>query len=542
MGLRGPNAKGGKKPNAKRRCATVSTWRRKGLSRAERVIRFLESLPVTKGHLAGKRMKLLPSQREFIQAIYGKLDAKGRRIVRLAVQSLPRGNGKSGLLAGLSLAHLLGPEALDRGAVFSAAVDRNQASILFDEMKAIIEAVPAMEIRTNVMKHWKKIEVLSGAGAGSVYEALSSDARRGHGLAPSFFVFDELGQMKDRELLDALMTAMGKQPQSLGIVISTQAATDDHPLSQLVDDGLAGLDASLHVQLIAAPPDADPFSEETWRACNPAYGIFLDPADFKQQAERARRMPSFMGAFKNHRLNQRVASDPRLISREDWLACAGEIDRDALHGRACWGALDLSSTTDLTCLLLVFEPAAPGEPMDVLCWFWLPGALIAEREADDKVQYSSWVREGFIEALPGRAIDKQSVVMRLAEIASQYDLRGLAFDEWRFADIQKILDDEGIELPLRKTRQGFKSMSPCVDALEIAVLNRAIRHDSNPPLTMCIANAVVTMDAAGNRKIDKARSRARVDGAVCLAMALGLKATEPEPIELNFDRPLVLGV
>jgi hypothetical protein len=68
--------------------------------------------------------------------------------------------------------------------------------------------------------------------------------------------------MKDRELLDTLMTAMGKQPQSLGIVISTQAATDDHPLSQLIDDGLAGLDPSLHVQLIAAPPEADPFSEE----------------------------------------------------------------------------------------------------------------------------------------------------------------------------------------------------------------------------------------------------------------------------------------
>ena len=115
MGLRGPNARSGKRRKAKRRCPSVSTWRRKGLSRAERVIRFLESLPVTKGHLAGKTMKLLPSQREFIHAVYGNLYAKGRRVVRLAVQSLPRGNGKSGLLAGLSLAHLLGPEALDRG-------------------------------------------------------------------------------------------------------------------------------------------------------------------------------------------------------------------------------------------------------------------------------------------------------------------------------------------------------------------------------------------------------------------------------------------
>ena len=220
MGLRGPNAKGGKAAKAKRvsHLKHKPTWRRKGLSRAQQVVRFLESLPVTKGHLAGKPMRLLPSQREFIEAVYGNIDAQGRRVVRMAVLSEPRGNGKSGLLAALSICHLLGPMALDRGAVFSAAIDRNQASILFDEMRAIIQAVPEMEIRTNIMKHWKKIEVLSGAGAGSVYEALSSDARRGHGLAPSFFVFDELGQMKDRELLDALMTAMGKQPQSWALL------------------------------------------------------------------------------------------------------------------------------------------------------------------------------------------------------------------------------------------------------------------------------------------------------------------------------------
>jgi phage terminase large subunit-like protein len=397
--------------------------------------------------------------------------------------------------------------ALERGAVFSAAVDRNQASILFEEMRAIVQAVPEMECRVNVMKHCKKIEVLSGPGAGSVYEALSSDARRGHGLAPSFWVYDELGQVKDRELLDALMTAMGKQPQSLGVVISTQAATDDHPLSQLIDDGLAGLDPSVYVQLVAAPAEADPFSEDIWRACNPAYGIFLDPADFHQQAERARRMPSFAAAFKNHRLNLRIAPDPRLISRDDWLACSGTIDREALRGRQCWGALDLSSTTDLTCLLLAFEPAAAGEPMDILTWFWLPGALIAEREGDDKVTYGAWVREGFIEALPGRAIDRKAVALRLAEISGAYDVQGIAFDEWRFADLEKILFDEGISVPLKKMRQGYKSMSPCVDALEIAVLNRAIRHDNNPPLTMCISNAVVTVDPSGNRKIDKARSR-----------------------------------
>jgi phage terminase large subunit-like protein len=222
-------------------------------------MRFLEQLPVTKGHLVGQQMKLLPNQVEFIEAVYGRLDANGRRLTRLAVQSELRGNGKSGLLTGLALCHLSGPEAVKRGAVFSAAVDRQQASLLFNEMAAIVQAWDYLDSKINIQKYYKQLHVISGPGEGSSYEALSSDARRGHGLAPSFFVFDELAQVKDRELLDALMNAMGKQPESLGVIISTQAAADDHPLSQLIDDGLAGLDPSTFVQLIAAPADADPF-------------------------------------------------------------------------------------------------------------------------------------------------------------------------------------------------------------------------------------------------------------------------------------------
>jgi phage terminase large subunit-like protein len=493
------------------------------------VTRFLQSLPVTKGLLAGRRLKLLPEQREFTRTVYGRLDARGRRVIRLAVKSEPRGNGKSGLLAGLALCHLCGPEAVERGEVYSAAIDRSQAGILFTEMRAGIQRTPELDARLNIIKHFKKIEVLSGPGRGSTYEALSNDARRGHGLAPSFWVFDELGQVRDRELLDALETAMGKQPEALGIVISTQAPDDEHPLSQLIDVGLAGLDPSLYVQLHAAPADADPFSEEVWRACNPALGVFLDPEEFRRQAARAKKIPAFLSAFRNLRLNQRVNADPRLIAPADWGACQGEIDGPALSGRACYAGLDLSSTTDLTALVLIFEPEEPGEPMDVLSWFWLPAGRIVEREDEDKIPYRSWRDQGYIETTTGRAIDKRAVALRLAEIVGRYELRALGFDEWRFADLQTILDAEGIVLPLRKMRQGFKTMAPCVDAMEAAILDRKIRHDGNPVLKMCIANAVAAQDPAGNRKLDKARSRSRIDGAVCLAMALGIRATDAEP-------------
>jgi phage terminase large subunit-like protein len=529
MGLRG---RGARKVGSQICEAATAPWQAPRLSRAQRIIKFIESLPVTKGHLAGQSMKLLPEQKRFIREVYGS------RGVKLAVLSAPRGNGKTGLLAGLTLAHLLGPEAIPRGETYSAAIDRGQAAILYREMAAIIEAVPEFDARCNCVKHFKRIEVLSGQGAGSTYEALSNDARRGHGLAPSFWCFDELGQVKDRELLDALTTAMGKQPGALGIVISTQSADDEHPLSQLIDDGLNGLDASVYVQLHAAAEDADPLDPKTWASCNFALGKFLDRKDFEAQAKRAARVPAFMSAFKNLRLNMRVHADERLIARDDWLACGGEIDLEALRGRRCWGGLDLSSTTDLTALALVFE----GDPMPVLAWHWMPAGRIDELSHEDHRTYRVWRDQGLIETPAGRAIDKAAVALRLAEIASQYDVQSIGFDEWRFADLQKILTDEGITLPMKAMRQGFKTMAGCVDALERAVVDRKILHNGNQVLTMCISNATVETDPTGSRKLSKKRSRSRIDSAVCLAMALGLQATEPGARIYDFSLPGVLVV
>src|SRR5580765_8430688 len=236
----------------------ISPWQRKGLSRVEKVIAFLEFLPITKGILIGKKLRLLPNQRRFIERVYGATD------VRIAVRSEPRGNGKTGLVAGLALCHLLGPEAEERGECYSAAVNRLQSSLMHGEMAAIIERVPEFAWRVQIRRGGQRrcIEVVYGPGIGSVYEALSADARRGHGLAPSFWAYDELAQTRDRKLLDALTTGMGKRKRSLGIVLSTQAEDDEHPLSQLIDDGLAGNDAALVVDLTCVPPNANVFDKE----------------------------------------------------------------------------------------------------------------------------------------------------------------------------------------------------------------------------------------------------------------------------------------
>ena len=291
-------------------------WRNPRLNRAQRVIAFLEFLPITKGILRDKRMVLLPHQRDFVERVYADGD-----VVRLAISSIARGNGKTGLAAGLVLAHMIGPEAEPRGEIYSAACNTKQAAIVFAEVEAIINAVPEFEqFRIKATSFWKRMEVRAGKGKGTVYAVLSGEKEAAHGLAPTLWVYDELGLAPNRQLLDALQTASGKRDRSLGIVISTQAATDRDTFSLLIDDAIKSKDPGIVVQVLAAGVDEDPFYEEVIRRVNPALNIYLNERDVFADAAQAKRSPVHEPRFRNLRLNQRVdaRSEKRLLTPAQW--------------------------------------------------------------------------------------------------------------------------------------------------------------------------------------------------------------------------------
>jgi phage terminase large subunit-like protein len=544
VGLRGPGAARLRLarealPARKRRLP----WQRKGLGRAERVIAFLEFLPITKGPLAGRRMKLLPGQREFVMQVYGDLDDKGLRKRRIGIKSEPKGNGKTGLCAGLVLCHLLGPESEPRGETYSAAVDGQQAGIVYAECEAIILQVPQFAVRVNCQRFHKRIEVLDGPGAGSIYVALSADARKGHAISPSLFVFDELAQVQGRELLDNLLNGLGKRKEALGLIISTQAPDDAHPLSQLIDDGLSGADPSIFVQLLCAPPEADAFAEATWFACNPALGTFLSLSEMRQAAERARRIPAFQPSFENLRLNRRVdaSEDDRIVTAPVWKRGDVMVDRKALAGRTCFGALDLSGKHDLTAMVLVFPDDEPEPGFDILPLFWTPEGQLGARRPAEQERFREWISAGHMIAVPGPTIRFGYVAQELVRLSQEFDIQVLGYDRWRIDDFKHDLADvdANFPVPLEPVGQGYRDSSPALEWFAELALTGRLRHGGHPVLTAAVAGAITVSDPAGNVKLDKDRSNARgpvrIDGAVALAMALGLaKKFEAAPrVDLN---------
>ncbi|BBZ93105.1 hypothetical protein F07S3_29380 [Bradyrhizobium diazoefficiens] len=268
----------------------------------------------------GKPFKLEPFQKLFIRAVY-EPNIRLRRVVRRAILSMARKNGKTALIAAIVLAHLVGPEAIVHGEIYSAANDRDQAAIVYKfarqmveldaELMAMIELVPST--KTMVARR-----------TGSVYRAVSAEAGTKHGYLPSLVIYDELAQAKNRDLYDVLDTSFGAREEPLFIVISTQSNDPEHIMSKLIDDGISGIDPAIVCHLYAADEDCELADEAQWRKANPALGKFRDYEDLATAIRKAIRMPAEEPKVRNLFLNQRVSPIASLISRAEWMACAGD--------------------------------------------------------------------------------------------------------------------------------------------------------------------------------------------------------------------------
>jgi len=507
--------------------------------RAQRVIKFIEKLNVPSGKRAGLPFKLDQFQIDFIYDVYAPHhldpeDDEYKRVVANAILSIARKNGKTALIAALVLVHLVGPEAELNNEVYSAANDREQAAIIFNYAKQIIEATPALQGLVTPVASTKTIACMMN---GSSYKALSREAGTKHGSNPGLVIYDELAQAADMELFTVLDSSMGARKEPLMMVISTQSKDPQHILSQMIDDGLNSDDPTIvcHLHAVPIPEDGeeiDLYDEALWSMANPALGSFLYTAYIRKKAARAARLPSFENSFMNLHLNMRVDATPSLISRSEWMAC---YDEDCvLHeGEDIYLGLDLSNKIDLSALVAI--SARNGDR--VVPWFWKPKEYIREHEKRDRAPYDKWIKEGHLTAVPGKVIDYGHIAHQLIWIMTHYNVIGLAYDRWRIEVLMKELDNldvetyegelgEGDGLRLVPWGQGYKDMSPAIDELEESIINNILKHNGNPVLTWNFSNAVAISDPSDNRKLDKRKARFRIDGAVATVMAKGLKARD----------------
>jgi len=482
---------------------------------AKRAERFFERyLTHVKGEWAGVPFKLERWQRDIVRALFGWKRQDGTRRYRTCYIEIPRKNGKSSLCAGLAL-YLLMADKEASAEVYSAAADREQASIIFDIAKSMVTLSRELAIRLKVFR-----KVIAYDKALSSYKVLSADAYTKHGLNAHGIIFDELHAQPNRELWDVLTTSTGARTQPLTVAITTagfdrnSVCWELHEYARKVSEGIITDDSFLPV-IYAAGPDDDWRDPAVWKKANPNLDVSISLDYLKRECAKAGNVPAYENTFRRLHLNQWTQQESRWIPMQAWESSAGELKPDLLKGKACYAGLDLSSTTDLTALVLAF-------PIDgvikLLPFFWIPGDNLQERSKRDHVPYDLWLKQGLIYATDGNVIDYSFIVAKIIELRKLYALKEIAFDRWGAAKIVQDLED--LNVTVVPFGQGFASMSGPSKELLRLVLSGKLHHGGNPVLRWMADNAVVKSDPAGNIKPDKAKSTQRIDGIVASVMAL----------------------
>lgn len=488
-----------------------------------RVLEFFEKhLRHTAGAKAGEPLRLAPWQRqEIITPLFGTIRPDGRRRYRSCFVTMPRRNGKSVLAAGVAL-YLLCADDEPGSYVVSAAANREQARVVFDQAAKMVEASPELSAMAQVYRSEIVIP-----GTGSRYKVLSRDSKVQHGMDLHGAVIDELHAHRDPDLYRVLTSSTGSRRQPLIFTITTASsnehsvATEVYRYAQSVRDGLIA-DPTFLAIMYEAPDDADPWDEATWRACNPALRSgFRSLDEIRTAALQAQAVPARESSFRQLYLNQwGRESAARWIPVADWDACVGPTPwpalADRLRGRRGWLGLDLSSTRDLTALVGVFPDEDGG--VDVLARFWLPADSLAQRVHRDRVPYDVWAREGALELTEGNTVDYAYIRAAINAWAERYDVAEVDFDPWNATGLVTDLQDDGATcVPIR---QGFPTLTAPTKELERLVMSRGLRHGGHPVLRWCAGNVIVDQDPAGNLKPSKKQSTERIDGIVALVTAL----------------------
>lgn len=513
----------------------------------QRAVDFLCSLKHPKSRLPGKAFQLDAWQEDIVRRIYGPCDEFGNRIVRNVVILLPRGNRKTSLGAALSLLHTSGPEAVPNGEVIFAAADQKQAKIGFREVEGIISAGGYMwrkgqaSRRFDAAEHVKLQEYRNRIAFpnGSFMEALSNDAGTQHGRTPVFALIDEIHAWRKRDLWDVIRTGLVKVPGSLSVVITTAGRGNDNIAFEVIDyarrvaRGEIDDPATLPI-LFETPADADWRDEATWRAANPGlpHG-YPDIRGLRMLAREAEHKPVERDAFRQLHLNVWLDySESPFVEMGVYDEGADAVDLDDLEAsqEPCWLAVDLSSNSDLTAVVVAWGDQESGYAVHPT--FFCPADNLRRRADRDGVPYPTWAEEGYIIPTPGNVVDFRAVADCIRELNARFNVQENAFDPHLARVMMAELQDEG--LPVVEMRQGWVTMAPAVKELNRAIVGRKFRHGGHPVLRWHFSNIAVETDKAGNISFHKGKSKDRIDGAVATAMAVG-RASQGNSNRSSYD-------
>ena len=543
---------------------------------AQLVIDFFGLLKHSKGKWAGEPFILEPWQMFIIWVLFGWKKDDGTRRFRVAYNEVARKNGKSTFAAGMGL-YLLMMDDEPGAEVYSAATKMDQAKIIHHEAILMTRQSGYFGGRAGV--HINNIHVDE---TNSKFEPLGADAKTLDGLNPSGATVDELHAHPDSSIWDVIRSAVGARRQPLMFAITTAGfSTQSFCYSQrdyaikvlegsIEDDSFFAIIFTLDYDQNGQILD-DWKDESCWIKANPNLGVSVSIADMRDMCREAIESASKLNNFLCKKLNIWTTQKVKWVNVDKWQQCPcyhegavtakevlyktfncannnntlalqlaqSNIER-FIKGKSCFGALDLSSNTDIAAWGRLFG-------LDNGYWLYLPKFYCPKenarkRQRDDKVPYETWGHQGFLTLTEGNVVDYDTIMADVWADCSSFDMQKIAFDRWNFEAVRQRLIKEGVpEDKMIAFGQGFASMSAPMKEVEKVILSGHLIHNYNPVLFWMAGNVAAKTDPAENIKPDKDKSRERIDGIVALIMALGLAiTTEPARPSIYEDRGFII--
>lgn len=493
--------------------------------RADRAQHFFERVLVhTKGRFARLPFILADWQRDdIIRPLFGEVrwDEQTSQYVRqytLGWIELARKNGKSEILAGIALM-LLCADDEESAEVYGAACDRDQAAVVYNVAKRMVELSPYLSKRLTVIDSKRRI---IDPKTNSFYQVIAADAGGALGTNPSGVIFDEVLTQPNQELWDALKTGMGTRVRPLMVGATTAGYTssgfafEEHKYAERVQEDPA-LDPRRFVYLRNTPRDADWRDEANWFHANPALGDFLSVETLRTEAREADNVPTKQNAFRQFRLNQWVSQQTRWLDMATWDRNGGMVVAEDLAGRDCFGGLDLASTGDFTAWVLVFPNAEGG--YEVLPRFWVPEAAL-ERRSDMRVALQTWKASGFLTVTPGDVVSYDQIEADINRDATKYNVREIGYDPWNATQVIQHMEDGG--LTCIAVPQTMARMTAPSKEVERLLGDGLLNHGGNPVLRWMADNVEAQMNNEGQMKPSKKKSAEKIDGVMALVNALAV--------------------
>ena len=492
----------------------------------EHVLNFVAILVHTKGPDAGKQIVLEPFQIFLICGIYGFRHKKDhtKRMTTDVIVFIPRKAGKSTLTAIIGLYELAFNEA---GAeVFTLATNREQASIVFDAARSMIENMPAE------IKAWyrvSKYEIGKANDSQTMFRALSRDNKKsGDGKNASCAIIDEAAQIIDRNSIEVIFSGMVARKNPLRIFITTASFTKD---TKFYED-MASFESMLNGDapdnphwfglLYGLDPQDNWKDETTWAKANPMHGISVYQEAIKERCEQAKLKPPALNEFLCKTLNVYVSANTAWIDRDYWDKSIGEDKPDP---EEVFIGFDLAATRDLNAVCTLKRYASEDYYADFK--FFLPEEALSLIPTHYRGIFDQAVQSKILHITEGNVMDDREISEYIKQQASLYNVKEVGYDAYNAASLVARLHDNSI--PVKKVGQGMAVLNNPSKHVEKLIMQNAIKHNGNPFVGWQLGNCEVYTDVNGNIKIRKneADKSAKVDGIIALIIAMHCSLDHP---------------